>query len=344
MPDPSPATLDGSGGVPRCRGPQDPADRFLGCLFGLALGDALGAPVEFLSVARIRALHGPDGLRDLAAWDSFPAGAYTDDTQMALASADACLDLLAARGAGGTPDPVAAAHRRYLEWLDTQADPYRSRAPGATCLAALRGGTAGRVDRPINDSKGCGGVMRVAPVGLAFPPAEAFRLAADFAAVTHGHPGGIWPAAAHAAIVSVVARGGPLDAGIRFARDELATRPGHESTLADLELALTLAASDRDDLAAVASFADGGWIGEAALGIALLCCLRHAESIEAALGMAVNHGGDSDSTGCIAGGILGALHGVVGLRADWVERVENRSLLEATARSLHAAARAAGTF
>ena len=69
-------------------------ERFLGCLLAGAAGDALGAPVEFDSLARIREKYGPQGIRDFA-----PAygklGAITDDTQMTLFTAEAMIRMLA---------------------------------------------------------------------------------------------------------------------------------------------------------------------------------------------------------------------------------------------------------
>ena len=103
--------------------------------------------------------------------------------------------------------------RAYLDWLDTQsggaargdlagtlaARPAmrHRRAPGNTCLSALRAGGRGEIGRPINGSKGCGAAMRSAPVaflpGLPAGP-EAFRLGARTGALTHGHPDGWGPA------------------------------------------------------------------------------------------------------------------------------------------------------
>ncbi|MBS4024330.1 MAG: ADP-ribosylglycohydrolase family protein [Clostridia bacterium] len=103
----------------------------------------------------------------------------------------------------------AIVHQAYLRWLQTQnyhhekqnehtsggwligiKELYTRRAPGNTCLAALSSGIMGTIDKPINDSKGCGGVMRVAPVGLFCRKDEAFRIASECAALTHGHPSG----------------------------------------------------------------------------------------------------------------------------------------------------------
>jgi len=156
-------------------------DRYLGCMLGLALGDALGAPVEFLSLKAIKHVHGPEGLANLPLYPL-----YTDDTQMSLATAYGLLDYL-----NYGQNPVDAVYERYLEWLQSQNNPSERRSPGRTCLTALSREKKGSVKNWLNDSKGCGGVMRVAPVGLVAKSAkEAFELGRDCAALTHTHPTG----------------------------------------------------------------------------------------------------------------------------------------------------------
>lgn len=157
-------------------------DKYSGCLFGGAVGDALGWPVEFLSMEEIRGKYGRDGILDFVE-ASGGIGAITDDTQMTLFTAEGLI--LAHRRELETHVPTqweSAVHRAYLRWLSTQGESvprmvdegwllsvtglHHRRAPGSTCLSALESGRMGTVDRPINDSKGCGGVMRAVPVGL----------------------------------------------------------------------------------------------------------------------------------------------------------------------------------
>lgn len=160
----------------------DAKDRASGALFGLALGDALGAETEFLSVKEIHRRFGPAG-------PDLPVGApapVTDDTQMALAVGEALLE---------SPRPYAAAtaeaplRRAFIAWATS---PDNDRAPGATCLTACRLLRMGLpwTQATVADSKGCGANMRVAPVGLLPDTAPETRAAlAQFqAALTHGHP------------------------------------------------------------------------------------------------------------------------------------------------------------
>src|SRR4029079_2843307 len=83
--------------------------------------------------------------------------------------------------------------------------------PGRTCLSALRGPVAGTVAAPINHSKGCGGVMRIAPVGLLAGGPHPFALGCDLAALTHGHPSGYLTAGAMALLVAQLVAGHGLD-------------------------------------------------------------------------------------------------------------------------------------
>lgn len=312
----------------------DRSDRFRGCLLGGALGDALGAPVEFDATDAILARFGPGGVDRLV-----PAygilGAVTDDTQMAMATADG---LLRARRGEADGDAVAAVRLAYLDWYAAQTghppsdrplygEPWMraSRAPGTTCLSALGAGAHGAVAHPINTSKGCGGVMRVAPVGLACD--EPFRVGAAVAALTHGHPSGYLPAGVLAALVaSLVHDGASLREAVPAARAELVRWPGHEETAAALDAAVMCASQGRpqpEDLERLG----GGWTGEEALAIALGCALACGDDVRGALTAAVTHSGDSDSTGAICGNLLGAAFGVAALPGDWLADLEGAATI-----------------
>ncbi|MBC7292819.1 MAG: ADP-ribosylglycohydrolase family protein, partial [Thermoleophilia bacterium] len=198
--------------------------RYRGTLLGVAVGDALGAPVEFLSWDEIRARYGPEGVKGYVL-GPYGLGAVTDDTQMTLATARGLLAAGDAVVRGDFEAATRSVYVAYLQWLATPADPRPRRARGFTCLSALRSGALGTVARPLNDSKGCGGVMRVAPVGLALPgrPDEAFALGVRVAAITHGHPGGYIPAGVLAALVSRLVAGEDLHGAVaaEAARREL---------------------------------------------------------------------------------------------------------------------------
>src|SRR5439155_11342308 len=110
---------------------------------------------------------------------------------------------------GRVPWDPEIGERSNSGWLITQEFLHCRRAPGHTCLSALQARyRLATPENPINDSKGCGGVMRVAPIGLVSD--KAFDLACDAAALTHGHPAGWLAAGAFADIIAQVIRGASL--------------------------------------------------------------------------------------------------------------------------------------
>ncbi|GIU92725.1 MAG: putative ADP-ribosylglycohydrolase [Acidimicrobiia bacterium] len=309
--------------------------RVLGCFLGGAVGDALGAPVEFLSLPEILSRYGPAGVSGYV--EDGGVGRFTDDTQMTLFTAEG---LLRARAAGLGPDQsVEAVHRAYLRWLGTQdqtpgegwleSQPLlaRRRAPGNTCLSALRTGRMGTPELPLNDSFGCGGVMRVAPVG--FVGAEVFDLGCRVAAVTHGHPAGYLSAGVLAQIVAELTRGVGLEEATTAAADRLHQHAAAELVVEALGRALE-AADTRPPTPEVVEALGGGWYGHDALAISVFCALA-ADDFAHGVCLAVNHSGDSDSTGSITGQILGTLLGVESIPRPWLDGLEGRALIEQVA-------------
>ncbi|WP_433159139.1 ADP-ribosylglycohydrolase family protein [Kribbella sp. CA-247076] len=328
--------------------------RVRGCLLGGAIGDALGAPVEFDSAGSIVAAH-PEGLRTFVSGSAgWPPGTITDDTQMTLFTVEGLIraGVRTDRGIGFT---VAVVHHAYDRWLDTQLLPapsgersgwlqgqqwlYARRAPGNTCLSALTEARAAWTDFPQygaqakNDSKGCGGVMRVAPFGL-LPTRWSerdwvFDSAAQAAGYTHGHPTGKLAAGALAVIVREICDGADLDTALDGAGAVLAQRPDHEETSTALAAARHLAATAPEHGPDTVEKLGGGWVAEEALAIAVYAALVHREpeAFLDALSLAVTHSGDSDSTGAICGNILGALHGETALPPELVFTVEGRAVI-----------------
>ncbi|RKT57878.1 ADP-ribosylglycohydrolase family protein [Saccharothrix australiensis] len=302
-----------------------------GCLLAGAVGDALGGSIEFDRIDRIRDRFGPAGLTDYA-----PAygrlGAITDDTQMTLFTLEG---LVLARRRGS--DPLHEVRVAYGRWLRTQGGPevapdgwlldvpalHQLRAPGNTCLTALRSGVLGTVDAPINDSKGCGAVMRAAPVALwSDDVREVFMLAAATGALTHGHPSGYLSAGVLAVVVRRLLDGAELTDAIDVARDELQRWHGHEEQLVLLDLAVEMGTRGvRPTPEVIETALGGGWVGEEALAIAVLTALA-AESTADGLLLAVNHSGDSDSTGALCGNLLGARDGVEAIPEHWLSGLE----------------------
>jgi ADP-ribosylglycohydrolase len=303
-----------------------------------------------MSYAEIVRDFGPDGIRDFA-----PAygrtGAITDDTQMTLFTAEGLLRADVRSANKGVCHGPSVVHHAYLRWLKTQGETpsmldhqiemdgwlasvkslWSRRAPGQTCLSSLR--EARRLgEAATNDSKGCGAVMRIAPVGLLVPPDRAFEEASEIAALTHGHPSGFLAAAFLSKLLNEIVFGASLADALQTAKGRLEKENHHDEVLAAVECAEDAASSD--DLRAVAEGKLGaGWVAEEALSIALFSALT-GRTFEDAVVTAVNHSGDSDSTGAIAGNICGVLYGLEAIPDRWLTKLELRDEIQQVADDL----------
>jgi ADP-ribosylglycohydrolase len=330
---------------------QDLRRRIRGCLLAGAVGDALGAPVEFAGLDEIRHRFGPEGLREPT--PAFGrAGAITDDTQMTLFTSEGLVVAAAGGRLGERSSVVRSVHRAYLRWLRTQGERsshptfertaegwltgvpelHSRRAPGVTCIGALVGDRMGRPEHPLNMSKGCGSVMRIAPLGLALAADDPFGLGCDLGALTHGHPTGYLAAGFFAHVIREVVTGASIEAACEDAREELCRRPHHEECADAVDRALSLVQRGRPSPESVETLGQG-WTAEEAVAIALYCALV-APDLECALRLAVNHGGDSDSTGSLTGNLLGAALGDQSIPGRWLDVLELRAEIERVADEL----------
>ena len=327
--------------------------RFRGCLLGGAVGDALGAPVEFMSLSRICKHFGSGGIRDYAPFHG-RLGAITDDSQMTLFTAEGLIRGLLQERTTGAADYVGTTAAAYQHWLLTQGETnlyglsapgtetgwlfgikglHALRSPGRACRAALRE-TSTLGQRATNTSKGCGGVMRIAPVGLfADSIDQGFELGCEVAGLTHGHPTGYLAAGAMAVIISGIRQGGTLPEALNTALDCLKQCPGHHETTAALELAMDLVSDGCDTDSAIAQLGEG-WVAEEALSIAVYCALVTSR-FDMGVIMAVNHGGDSDSTGSLTGQLLGTMWGEDSIPVAWRKRLELRKVIVELADDLY---------
>ncbi len=327
-----------------------------GSVFGLAYGDAIGKPTEFRSVAEIVERYGPDGPRDLPREPGTGIALVTDDTQMALAVADALAESLT--GGHLAPDRLEPALRNhFLTWWRS---PDNDRAPGFTCLNAceqLAGGTPW-VRATVIGSKGCGANMRVTPIAL--PPGlsddDRAGAAQLQAAMTHGHPTALAASELTMFAVRWLLDGATLGELPVLLRDRcrsqrltyrddwlgaLWTRSHEESAATWISRGWDecVHALDRLDAAIVRPdrrtdpcLATGaGWIAEEALVTALHCVLLFPEDPVSALSRAAVTSGDSDSIAALAGAFMGAVFGLDGWPASWADRIEYGQQLRAVA-------------
>jgi ADP-ribosylglycohydrolase len=334
-------------------------DRVKGSLLGGAVGDALGAGVEFLSLNDIRQRFGLFGVDDFVSVYG-REGAITDDTQMTLFTTEGVIRSWVRMEERGICHIPSIVHHAYLRWLLTQGERpkkhfeistdgwlyglaalHHRRAPGDTCLSALRA-AKGWGEPPVadNNSKGCGGVMRVAPIGLATPSigddVGVFTLATEAAALTHGHPAGSLSAGHFAVLIAALLRGESFSQALDGANSELQRHSGHDEVTRAIVAARMLAARGRPSPEQLESLG-AGWVAEEALSIAI-CCALVAKDFSDGVLLAINHSGDGGSTGSLAGNLLGAQMGIGSIPPSWLERLELRDVIERLAIDLNATA------
>lgn len=337
-------------------------DRCRGSLIGGAIGDALGYEVEFLSLSNIRNRFGENGIADYVLHNG--VAEFSDDTQMSLFTAEG---LLTAITEGNHNDSYvhSSLRRGYEHWYATQTrNPHpmsnswltniRSlwsrRAPGMTCMEAMHQISFGDGSPVENNSKGCGGVMRVAPIGI-FSAAHpnkldlehAGNLAGYASAITHKHPLSTYSSMAFAMIVTECIAKENIDQekfkfividrvfkllGSRFKRDT------HLADLFNLILkAMWYATAKESDTDAIRALGKG-WVAEETLAIAIFSVIRYIDDFEKCIRCAVNHSGDSDSTGAVAGNIIGAIQGYNVIPKKFLTNLEIHNVLVSVADDL----------
>lgn len=304
-------------------------DRFRGSIVGGAVGDALGAPVEFVRDA--------DSLLKATGGNlSFPSPAlYTDDTQMSICVAEACID-----SRGDADLFMDRLCDRFVEWFGKQGEgsPDR-RAPGDSCMAGCQNLAAG-VPWPEAGvaSMGCGAAMRSAPIGI-YHRANMLKViewARDSSIPTHNDGTAMASAAAAALMVHYAANDVPPGVWAHELRLPL---EGVSDTLMESLQTAMRAVADRVEpaLALSGEMIGEAWLGHEAVASALYCCLRHQDDFEAAVRCAAYTVGDSDSIACITGAIMGARLGFGAIPEEWAGAVEDAEYLTDLADRLYGA-------
>lgn len=335
-------------------------DAIRGCLIGGAAGDALGYSVEFWEDEDIFAHYGPEGITQYTLNEETGKAQISDDTQMTLFTAVGLL-FGETRGClrgirGASRGYVAMAYRDWLltqqydydeapkrqriSWLLDVPELFARRAPGTTCLIALQSAkrmlVSDFIADPANDSKGCGGVMRIAPVALngSLPIKQLDMEAAQIAAITHGHSLGymtaavlchiinriVYPAEKKLSLQEIVAE------AVATAEEFFAGDAHLEEMTALICRAVELSKNQADDLENIRLLGQG-WVAEETLAIAIYCSLRYEKDFSGGIIAAVNHSGDSDSTGAVTGNILGALLGYGAIEEKWKQDLECAELV-----------------
>ena len=373
-------------------------DLIRGSLIGGAVGDALGYPVEFDNYSHIIHKYGMPGITEYELTHS--VAEISDDTQMTLFTANGLLMGLTRkymRGIGAAPHHYVEyayqdwfytqtgtmesringekeAYASRYTWLSAIPELYSRRAPGNTCMTAISEMINGQT--PQNNSKGCGGVMRIAPWPLfcachdvRYSVEEIDVAGGEIARLTHKHPLGWMPAILLTDILYRLVKDQPLKGlsgveakckfgllvteSLSFIHNLKITEPLSDMswskdvtiseyfgkdwfTMLDLIFQAILLADEHEgtDEERIRKLGQG-WVAEEALAIAIYAVARHIDSFEDALIAAVNHDGDSDSTGAIAGNIIGAIVGYDAIPNKFKKNLELHDVILAIADDLH---------
>lgn len=330
--------------------------KYKACLLGGAIGDALGYTVEFMREKEIFSYYGENGITEYELRNN--KAIISDDTQMTLFTANGLL--LGAKD-GSYIHSIYDCYKEWfvaqnceykiklklrsmlVSWLMDVPELWQRRAPGFTCLNAISSGKMGSVRNPINDSKGCGGVMRVAPVGLFFKDiskiSQTDMISAEASAITHGHELGYIPSACFAHIVNLVSHSDIL------LKDAVSDSVSHMKKLFPnaeyidyfcrlMNKAMKLSGKNISDLDAIHELGEG-WVAEETLAIAVYCALKYENDFEKAIIASVNHNGDSDSTGAVTGNIIGAYLGMEAIPEKFLENLEIKDVISEIAEDLY---------
>jgi len=327
--------------------------RIAGTLYGVAIGDALGAEIEFLTLDTIRYRFPPNGPLE-------PPGTpakVTDDTQLTLAVGEALTKATAPYTAENMAEALKA---EFIAWFN---DPDSNRAPDSACVNATENLNNGMAWAEAGDvsSKSSGANMRVASVGLIDAPQETRAALAQMqAALTHVHPTALAAADLTAFIIAELKAGTPtmmiLRQAVTYARSQRDIY--HQEWLGDIwQRAYMMRTSqefiaygwgecleilDKVDRAQVyrnteADPADqigAGWNADEALGAALYCLLVFPQDPVTAVRRAAFTSGDSDTIASITGAFAGAVHGVERWPQDWLIRLEHSERITQIANDL----------
>jgi len=291
-------------------------DKAKGIIYGLAIGDALGYPTEFIHLPRIKEIYGPSGIQDLPKTPAL----FTDDTQMSIAIAEALIK----SGEKDIETIMEAVRDEFIKWYHS---PENNKAPGKTCLTGVANMERGDhwSESGVASSKGCGSAMRAAPIGYLYQndPEKLKEVAHASGICTHGHLTGDAACIGAAYLVKLALDGVKPEEMIPAL---LNFTSGISDEFDKAILKVNECIDWKDEEEALKSLGEG-WIGEEAVALALYCFLKYPDDYKKAVLRGANTDGDSDSIACIAGSISGAFLGIKAIPQEWVKNIEKTEYL-----------------
>jgi ADP-ribosyl-[dinitrogen reductase] hydrolase len=291
---------------------QEIRSRFRGCLLGLAVGDALGMPVEGARASSIRSRLGRVTDFLPAPWRNLQAGQWTDDTKMMLCHARS----IAETGRVDLDDIA----RKFLEWKG--GNDWRGMGNATySSLKRLSEGVSPRESGETGEmAAGNGTAMRIAPVALLLcRDLESLKREAEAASIiTHNNPEAVAGSRAVCYAVARAVQGVPEPSVLL---EETAGYVDPSEVSERLRMAGRLLENDMDEEEALVRLGTSGYVVET-VASAFYCVLKYPGDFEDAVIAAVGAGQDADTTGAVAGALSGALNGVESIPERWASQVE----------------------
>lgn len=302
--------------------------KYVGCMLGAAIGDALGKQNEGVIRKYIlkrgfikdygKAVDGTPG-------DKLRPGDYTDDTEQMLVLAGSLID--------NNGFDVIDFSQRIAKWgAEALKDPIRKSFVGPTSAHAIERLYSGVSWKESGGNiPSCGSAMRAAPVGLFYDDLDEIESNAALSSIpTHNSKTSV----AGAVAVAIAVRCALDDKECADIISETCARTSkYDAGLAEkIRLSFELRNNDPEG---VFSKLGTSYLVLDTVPCAFYCFTRHFENPESAIIEAVNAGGDTDSIACITGALCGALRGSESLPARWIEGLENRGLIEDTAGKMY---------
>lgn len=332
-------------------------EQFYGCLIGGAVGDVFGAPFKSIKYETMKEEFGEDGVSDLYDLKKRYELTITDETQLTLFTAEGLLRSMTRAyqriGMRTNKDTALIVFRAYLRWLHTQGlstphwntksydgwlvkvkQLYSYKDPDITCITSLGKGIMGTMEKPLNSSKTCGAVIRIAPVGLVEAEEDVFEVASRIGLITHGHPLAYLASGVLATLIFYLLEGFSLEESLEKTMARLKMYKDHEVCLESLNQAIKLAKEGSPTAQKVMSLGEG-FVAHEALAMGIYCSLCYRDNFEEALKLSINHSGNSNGVATITGQILGTLLGMGAIDEKYIQALEINKEIEQIAQDLH---------
>jgi ADP-ribosylglycohydrolase len=302
--------------------------KYIGCMLGAAIGDALGKQNEGVNREDIlrRGCIKDYGKASLGTpGDKLKPGDYTDDTEQMLVLAGSLID-------NNGFDAIDFSQRIAKWGKDALEDPIRKSFVGPTSAIAIERLYSGVSWKESGGNiPSCGSAMRVAPVGLFYDNLEDVESNAALSSIpTHNSKIAI----AGAVAVAIAVRCAFEEKDCADIISETCARTSkYDTGLAEkIKLSFELKDIDPDE---VFSELGTSYLALDTVPCAFYCFAKYCDTPESAIIESVNAGGDTDSIACITGALCGALRGSNSIPARWIEGLENRGLIEETAEKMY---------